>query len=181
MTSEIAVHDSPLKAAVWQVYDSIFSENQGKLAGGVRQSRRRYAAGNRLLSKPLPLWKYCMTDVLSVSPDEGPRLETPAIQSFYGGNSSFLVSLLAEVSFLFAFAGLRSMGKDLSLRWSKLTLYQLLSAALDTRTSVFKPRAPCYVCWLWLEPAVSCTFRNSNSTVVKWAHTIWSITRGFGR
>ena len=55
ITSEIAVHDSPLKAAVWQVYDSIFSENQGKLrvAGGVRQSRRRYTAGNRLLLKPL--------------------------------------------------------------------------------------------------------------------------------
>jgi len=53
ITFEIAVHDSPLKAAVWQVYDSIFSENQGKLAGGVRQSRRRYTAGNRLLLKPL--------------------------------------------------------------------------------------------------------------------------------
>ena len=53
ITSEIAVHDSPLKEAVWQVYDSIFSENQGKLAGGVRQSRRRYTAGNRLLLKPL--------------------------------------------------------------------------------------------------------------------------------
>ena len=53
ITSEIAVHDSPLKAAVGQVYDSIFSENQGKLAGGVRQSRRRYTAGNRLLLKPL--------------------------------------------------------------------------------------------------------------------------------
>ena len=56
ITSEIAVHDSPLKAAVWQVYDSIFSENQGKLAGGVRQGRRRYTAGNRLLLKPLLGW-----------------------------------------------------------------------------------------------------------------------------
>ena len=58
ITSEIAVHDSPLKAAVWQVYDSIFSENQGKLAGGVRQSGRRYTTGNRLLLKPLCMWRY---------------------------------------------------------------------------------------------------------------------------
>ena len=55
VTSEIAVHDCPLKAAVRQVYDSIFSEKQGKLAGGVRQSRRPYTAANRLLLKPLHL------------------------------------------------------------------------------------------------------------------------------
>ena len=44
-------------------------------------------------------------------------------------------------------------------------------------TTLFKTHAPWYVCWLWLEPAVSRAFFYSNPAVVnKWARTTW-----FGR
>ena len=38
--------------------------------------------------------------------------------------------------------------------------------------AIFKPHDP-YVCYLRLEPALSCTFLYSNSAVVKWHHTTW--------